>query len=309
MSRRTRVQAPSGLLVIDKAPGPSSHDAVEVLRRLYSTPRVGHAGTLDPPATGVLLVGLERATRILSFLQGLAKTYRAGIQFGETTTTGDATGEVTERGARRIELAELTAAAGSFVGEITQIPPMVSAVKVGGERLYRIARRGEQVPRPARRITIHKLEVESFDEESSRATVRMVCSSGTYVRTLAEDLGERLGCGGHVRTLRRLGVGSFSVDEAKTLEALEAMSRAQRHALVLPMSVAMRDFPSVVLSAEELEAVSHGRPLPAGLETLEGSGGPVAILDPSGQLVAVYRHRGERLEPAAVLTQSPAPRP
>ncbi len=300
-------QALSGLLVIDKPPGPTSHDVVDRVRRLFGTRRVGHAGTLDPPATGVLLVGLEKATRILSFLQGLNKTYRASIQFGATTTTGDAAGEVLERRPCRIDLAGLTAVTGSFIGKITQIPPMVSAIKVGGEPLYRAARRGEQLSRPARRITIYGLEVEGFDEESSVASIRVVCSSGTYVRTLAEDLGIRLGCGGHVQTLRRLGIGSFSVDEAETLEALEAMSPQQRRSRVLPMSEAMRDFPSVALGAQELEAVSHGRPLavPPGWEPSEGPGRTVAILDASGHLVAVYRHRGERLEPVAVLAPSP----
>jgi tRNA pseudouridine55 synthase len=291
-------EAVCGVLVVDKPAGPTSHDVVDRVRRLYSTRRVGHAGTLDPPATGVLVVGLGRATRILQFLQALPKAYEAVVAFGATTTTLDGTGEVVDRRPCSFTRADLGAAAAGMVGELSQVPPMVSAVKVGGERLYVAARRGEEVERPARAVTVYGLDVTAFDPGSWTAGLRVRCSSGTYVRSLAADLGERLGCGAHVRTLRRCSVGSLGEADAVSPERLEAMDDAGRREAVLPMAAAMRDFERVVVSERELDAVAHGRPLP-----LEGpsGGGPVPLLDPSGRLVAVYRRRDGRLSPAAVL--------
>ncbi|HKN49266.1 MAG TPA: tRNA pseudouridine(55) synthase TruB, partial [Actinomycetota bacterium] len=176
--------APDGLLVVDKHAGPTSHDVVNRLRRLFATKRVGHAGTLDPPATGILLVGLERATRILQFLQVLPKTYRAEVAFGTTTSTQDATGTVREERPCGFGLDDLRGAAATMVGDIRQVPPMVSAVRVGGERLYRAARRGEEVERPARAVTVYALDVARFDGAAWEATLEVRCSSGTYVRTL-----------------------------------------------------------------------------------------------------------------------------
>jgi tRNA pseudouridine55 synthase len=165
------VPAPDGLLVVDKHAGPTSHDVVNRLRRLFATKRVGHAGTLDPPATGILLVGLERATRILQFLQALPKAYQAEVAFGTTTSTQDATGRVLEERPCGFRLDDLRAAAASMVGEIRQVPPMVSAVRVGGERLYQAARRGEDVERPARAVTVYGLDVASFDGAAWEATL------------------------------------------------------------------------------------------------------------------------------------------
>jgi tRNA pseudouridine55 synthase len=294
------VPAPDGLLVVDKHAGPTSHDVVNRLRRLFATKRVGHAGTLDPPATGILLVGLGRATRILQFLQALPKTYRAEVAFGATTSTQDATGRVVEERPCGFGLDELRAAAASMVGEIRQVPPMVSAVRVGGERLYRAARRGEEVERPARAVTVYGLDVASFDRAAWEATLEVRCSSGTYVRTLAADIGELLGCGAHLKELRRTSIGSLGEADAVTVAQLEAMEPAGRRAAVLPMGAAMRDYESVTVSGDDLQAVGHGRSLgdpdPGGAE-----GPPVAVLDPGGRLLAVYRRHGEGLRPAAVL--------
>lgn len=300
----TAGDAISGLLVVDKPAGPTSHDVVNRMRRLYATRRVGHAGTLDPPATGVLLIGLGRATRILGFLQALPKTYRAVVLFGTTTSTQDATGSVLEERPCAFSATDLDAAAAAMVGEISQMPPMVSAVRLGGERLYVAARRGAEVERPARRVTVYQLEVSRFDPGVGgpgwEATIDVRCSSGTFVRTIAADLGEQLGCGAHVRTLRRLSVGSLGEPDARTPDRLEALEPPQRLAAVLPMSRALRDFESVMVSGAELEAVSHGRSLGEPDEADE-PGDPVAVVDPDGTLVAVYRRHGAGLRPAAVL--------
>ena len=308
-----------GVLVVDKPAGPTSHDVVARVRKLFSTRRVGHAGTLDPPATGVLLVGLGRATRLLRFLQSLEKVYTATVVFGASTTTQDATGEVVERRPCAFTEEGLRAEAARFVGDLEQIPPMVSAVKVDGEPLYRAARRGETVERAPRPIHVYDLTVGSFDPEANTAEIRVRCSSGTYVRTLASDLGDRLGCGAHLSSLRRLAIGSFHtahplspdlpqvadrsggsagpaglrVPEAVTLEALESMDRAARQEAVLPMAAALRDFPSVSVDGPVLEGVRNGRPIDlADLGDPSFPSGAVAVLDPSGELIAVYEPSG-----------------
>jgi tRNA pseudouridine55 synthase len=294
------VPAPDGLLVVDKHAGPTSHDVVNRLRRLFATKRVGHAGTLDPPATGILLVGLGRATRILQFLQALPKTYRAEVAFGATTSTQDATGRILEERPCGFGLDDLRGAAATMVGEIRQVPPMVSAVRVGGERLYEAARRGEEVERPARAVTVYDLDVAGFDGAAWEATLEVRCSSGTYVRTLAADIGELLGCGAHLKTLRRTSIGSLGEADAVTVAQLDAMEPDARRAAVLPMGAALRDYESVTVSGDELQAVGYGRSLgdpdPDGAE-----GPPVAVLDPDGRLLAVYRRLGTGLRPAAVL--------
>jgi tRNA pseudouridine55 synthase len=313
----------NGLLAVDKPSGPTSHDVVQSIRRLYGVRRVGHAGTLDPPATGVLLIGVGRATRLLNFLQGLAKGYRARIQFGTTTTTQDAEGEMIQRRECEFSGADLVRALSEFVGVIEQVPPMFSAIKVEGEPLYKAGRRGEEVERRARKITIYSNDLEGFEPDLHRATVEVRCSSGTYVRTLAYDLGERLGCGAHLDSLRRLSVGSFVESEAIPLSHLEEMGGEDLAAALLPMAEAMRDFPKVAVEGERLEAVRHGRPLPPEVVAVrEGelrmagvrragevpphragmtAGVPVAVVGPDGELVAVYRQSRSGLKPAAVL--------
>jgi tRNA pseudouridine55 synthase len=304
------VQVPEGILVVDKAAGPTSHDVVSRVRRLFGTRKVGHAGTLDPPATGVLLVGLGRATRLLRFLQSLEKAYDATVVFGASTSTQDATGQVVERRRCAFTEEELRAASQEFVGDIEQIPPMVSAVKVGGEPLYRAARRGEVVERAARPVRVYELAVAAFDPGAYTAAIHLRCSSGTYVRTLAADLGERLACGAHVRSLRRVAIGSFTASQAVLLDDLEPAGMAERLAHVVPMAAALRDFPSVSVEGADLDGVRNGRPLDlAGDDPARDEGGPVAVLDPDGVLVAVYEAIDGRLRPAAVLGAAGAPVP
>ncbi|MEX2588019.1 MAG: tRNA pseudouridine(55) synthase TruB [Actinomycetota bacterium] len=313
----------SGLLVIDKPPACTSHDVVARVRRTLATSKVGHAGTLDPSATGVLLVGVGKATRILQFLQNLAKEYRATVQLGVVTDSQDADGQVVSSTECDMQMDQVREAAERFVGEIAQIPPMVSAVKVGGERLYKAARRGEVVEREPRTVRVYALQVEDFDRATQEATLYVKCSSGTFVRTLAADLGEILGCGAHVKGLRRLAIGSFTEAEAVPLDELEGEAPAEAANRVLPMHAALRDFPSRTVEGDEYAAVSHGRPLevagdaPKRLGELPvmsagrgdrpaheagmTAGIPVAIRGPEGQLIAVYRRSSGKLKPAAVL--------
>jgi tRNA pseudouridine55 synthase len=294
---------PCGLVVVDKPPGPTSHDVVARLRRIYGTRRVGHAGTLDPPATGILLAGLGRATRILQYLQALPKTYRADVAFGTTTSTQDATGDIQEVRPCTFGRHDLEEAMAALTGDIEQVPPMVSAVRVGGERLYVAARRGETVERAARPVTVYDFTLESFEPDPGgwRATAVVQCSSGTYVRTLAADVGERLGCGAHLHTLRRLAIGSFGEADAVGVDALEALDDAGRRQAVLPMAEALRDLPSHGVSGAALQDVHHGRALACDPAASCPEGGAVGVLDPGGELIAVYRRDGETLKPECVL--------
>ncbi len=315
--------AVSGLLVVDKPAGCTSHDVVNRLRRVYGTTKIGHAGTLDPAATGVLVMGIGKATRLLAFLQGTAKEYRAVARFGMATSTQDAEGEVVSETPCDLSLEEIRRAGAAFVGELSQMPPMVSAIKIKGEALYKAARRGEEVEREPRAVRIFALEIESFDPSSQSAAFYVKCSSGTYVRTLGADLGDALGCGAHLTALRRLSVGSFKESESVPLADLQAMEREEAQGLILPMHDAMRDFPRRRVDGDELDDVSHGRELvdvqpPARLGELPmlnvkrsgdrpaheagmTAGVPVGIIGPDGELIAVYRRSPKGLKPAAVL--------
>lgn len=314
---------PLGVLVVDKPEGPTSHDVVDHIRHLYGIKRVGHAGTLDPPATGVLVMGLGKATRLLNFLQGLPKRYLGRVRFGFSTTTQDATGETVREERCSFTAEDLRRIAEEFVGEIAQIPPMVSAVRVGGKKLYESARSGEEVDRQPRKVRIYALEVTDIDLDKWEASIEVLCSSGTYVRTIAADIGEKLNCGAHLSSLRRTAVGSFIEAEAVTLESLSAMDDGERMARIIDPAMAMRDFPVVEVSDELETAVRHGRALdtdvlparggelPMILENRRGdiaphqagmtAGIPVAVVDRSGKLLAVYRRSRQGLKPATVL--------
>ncbi len=286
-----------GLVVVDKPAGWTSHDVVGKLRGVYRQKRIGHAGTLDPGATGVLLVGLGRATRLLRFLQEAGKAYRGRVVFGTATSTLDASGMVVERADMSLTDAQVRAAAARFVGEIEQIPPMVSALKVDGRRLHELARAGVEVERAPRRVTITRLDVEAFEAgEHPEATVVVECSSGTYVRTLAADLGVALGGCAHLGALRRLRVGSFTLDDAATLDEVIAGPEAA----VLPLVEAMRDLERVQVDAASAQLVAHGRPLAPDAPAPQGSG-PFAILGPDGDLLAVYERREQTIAPAVVV--------
>jgi tRNA pseudouridine55 synthase len=288
-----------GMVVVDKEPGWTSHDAVARCRRVFSQRRVGHAGTLDPDATGVLLVGLGRFTRMLRFLTGLPKSYQGEVVLGSATSTLDASGEVTGRwDMSGITLAQVRQAAGTLTGVLDQVPPMVSARKVGGRRLHELARAGVEVERAPRPVTVERFDVErSPDDEAGVFRITVDCSTGTYVRVLAADLGDALGGGAHLRNLRRTRIGSFGVDDGHPVGMLTP-------AHVLGPAVALRDLPPVELDADTARAVSHGVALDRASVGAAGDG-PWALLDSSGELLAVYEASGtDRMVAACVLVGS-----
>ena len=266
-----------GVLAIDKPPGMTSHDVVDAVRKRLGTRKVGHAGTLDPGATGLLLIGVGRATRFLSYAQEAPKRYRAEARFGVSTTTQDAWGEVVAERSVTIERDDVDRALKDLIGVVEQVPPMVSAVKVGGERLYKKARRGEEVDRVARTVTVYAFELTDLDLPN--ATFDVHCSAGTFVRTLIHDLGEALGCGAHMTALRRTEAGGFTEADAIPLEDV-ATER------IRPLVDIVRELPRFELDEAQDVAVGHGRPLTVRLDVPEG--GPIALVR-EGELRAVYR--------------------
>jgi tRNA pseudouridine55 synthase len=285
-----------GVLVCDKPAQMTSHDVVARVRRLAGQRRVGHGGTLDPPATGVLVLALGRATRLLPFLPTEPKRYLAEVAFGAETDTLDATGTVTATAAAdSVDEPGLRAALAGFLGPQQQVPPMVSAIKIGGERLYAKARRGEEVERAPRPIVIHELELLGFaGGERPLATLAVVCSGGTYVRSLAADLGRALGTLAHLASLRRTAVGRFTEAEAQTLEELAEPGRLE--AAVLDPAAAMASTATRALTPAEASALATGRTLDP-----TGRGDPVAAVGPDGRLVAVIQDSAGRARPKVVL--------
>jgi tRNA pseudouridine55 synthase len=288
-----------GLVVVDKPAGWTSHDIVAKLRGVYGQRRIGHAGTLDPDATGVLLVGLGRVTRLLRFLQDTTKVYCARVVFGVATDTLDAAGAVLERAEMPITREQLERATPTFLGDIEQVPPMVSALKVGGRKLYELARKGEEVERDPRPVRIDTLTIDDFTPGAyPEATITVQCSSGTYIRSLAADLGTALGGCAHLAELRRLRVGSFTLDESHSMDAIIVAPEA---ALLAP-TVALRDLPSLTVDDERARAVGHGATFAARAFVQDDAGpGPFAVLDQAGALLAVYERRGAGVKPAVVL--------
>lgn len=283
--------AEPGLVVVDKAGGMTSHDVVSRVRRLAGTRKVGHAGTLDPMATGVLVLGVDRATRLLGHLMLTEKRYDATIRLGASTTTDDAEGEVVSN-ADASALAAVTgddvrAALASYVGEIEQVPTAVSAIKVDGKRAYQRVRDGEDVELPARRVTIHELDVHEVDGADVRISVR--CSSGTYIRAIARDLGRDLGVGGHLTALRRTAVGAFDLARARTLDEL-----SEEFSFVPVAEAARATFASVDLDAAEAADVRFGRRLARPVDGL------TATFDPDGRFLALYEPAGSGSRPVAV---------
>lgn len=272
-----------GVVLVDKETGCTSHDVVARCRRVFGQRRVGHAGTLDPGASGLLLVGLGRATRLLGYAGSLAKHYVGEVVLGVATSTLDGSGEVTGRwDMGEISLEEVRAAAAGLTGPILQVPPMVSALKVGGRRLHQLARAGVEVDRAARPVTVHHLELRPTSSPDVWE-MDVSCSSGTYVRSLAADLGRALGGGAHLGSLRRLAIGSFSVGDAVPAERLGEER-------VLPPLQAVAHLDRVTVSDERAGAVSHGAVMEAvDLGVPEIGGQRWAVVDSSGQLLAVYR--------------------
>jgi tRNA pseudouridine55 synthase len=288
-----------GLLVVDKPAGWTSHDVVAKLRGACGQRRIGHAGTLDPDATGVLLVGLGRVTRLLRFLQETTKEYRGEVVFGIATDSLDASGAVAERVTMPVTREQVVDVAARFVGDIEQVPPMVSAVKVQGRRLHELARRGVEVEREPRRVRIERIDVEELvPGDHPVATIRVVCSSGTYIRTLADDLGRALGGCAHLGSLRRLGVGAFTLADAHPLDEI----LTDPGAFVLSPASAMRGLERIEVDDADARAVGHGAVFTGDRAELGSEGpGPFAVLDHQGELLAVYERAGDKLKPAVVV--------
>ncbi|HQZ34401.1 MAG TPA: tRNA pseudouridine(55) synthase TruB [Ilumatobacteraceae bacterium] len=279
---------------MDKPAGVTSHDVVGMLRRRFGERQVGHAGTLDPDATGVLLVGVGKSTRLLRFLTDLGKTYTGEVVFGTSTDTLDSAGKVLATFDMTALTPELVLAmvTDHLTGHIMQVPPMVSALKIDGKRLHELAREGIEVERQARPVTVSRFLVAPTDDPLVYA-IEVQCSKGTYIRTLADDLGRLCGGGAHLRNLRRTAVGSFTAAEAVGPDAVELLSLPQ----------AMRDYPQVTVSAEAAALVGNGRLLDRARAGLEGNG-PWAVLGPDGDLLAMYEpHDDVEAKPAVVLAQ------
>jgi tRNA pseudouridine55 synthase len=286
------------LAVVDKEPGWTSHDVVARCRRIFGQRRVGHAGTLDPDATGILLVGIGRVTRTLRFLTALGKQYEGEVVLGKATSTLDASGEVTGTwDMSAVTLTEVRSAAATLTGAIEQVPPMVSAVKIDGRRLHELARAGLEVDRPARPVTVSRFDVISPGDEPGTFRVVVECSSGTYIRVLAADLGAALGGGAHLRHLRRTRVGSFGVAEAHRIDELTP-------AHILTPVQAMRDMTQVEVDDDVTRQVSHGLALDKVALGAPGTG-PWALVDRRGQLLAIYQGtESDRMVAACVLVAS-----
>ncbi|WP_120521796.1 tRNA pseudouridine(55) synthase TruB [Arthrobacter celericrescens] len=294
----------SGLVIVDKPQGWTSHDVVGRMRRLAGTRKVGHAGTLDPMATGVLVLGINKATRLLSFIVGTTKSYSATIRLGEATTTDDAEGDVTAaHSADTVTDEAIQRGVAALRGDIQQVPSSVSAIKVNGERSYARVRSGEEVKLAARPVTIHRFDVLDIRKiDGGRVVdvdVEVDCSSGTYIRALARDLGEALGVGGHLTALRRTKVGPYTLEQARTLEELaEELD-------ILEMSQAARALmPSRELSEAESIEISYGRRIAAGPAAGTPDAAtpdkPVAAFAPSGELVALLADAGNHAKPVLV---------
>jgi tRNA pseudouridine55 synthase len=282
----TAEDTPDGFLLIDKPAGITSHDAVDRIRRSLGTRKVGHAGTLDPMATGLLLMGVGRATRLLRFLGDLAKVYEGSGVLGVETTTLDAEGEEVRRSPDvHVTEESLRAAMERFVGDIEQVPPAYSAVKVGGRKLYEAARKGQEVEAPPRSVHIDAFDLLRFQTPRFDFLVR--CSAGTYVRSLVADVGRVLGCGAHLVALRRTAIGPYRVEDASPPEAPGELLAPER---------AVQHLEAVELTEDEARSASHGSILgPAGIA------GPYRVIGPDGRLIGIYSDRGAKAVPEVIL--------
>ena len=288
-----------GLLIIDKPAGITSHDVVNRVRRILKTKRVGHTGTLDPFATGVMVILVGQATRLAQYLDKDEKEYEAVVQFGSETDTGDRTG--TRSAECGLQIAELESAVSSidcedvlsqFRGKSMQVPPMYSAKKVEGKKLYELAREGKQIERQAVPVTIHELELLDRDEfriPHSALRIRVVCSAGTYIRTLAEDIGRAVGLGAHLEELRRTRAGRFDLSEALTLDQLEEMPKPAE--ALIPMAKAAAHLPAVVLNEERAAKTQNG--LSSGTAADLKDGEAVRMLDEAENLIAIGQYRAD----------------
>lgn len=296
-------EAPDGVLVVAKEPGPTSHDIVALVRRLTGVKRVGHGGTLDPFAAGVLPVFIGHATRMVEYHMADAKEYRAVVCFGARSTTDDLEGELTPVDAPAPTRDDVERALAAFRGQIEQVPPDYSAVRIAGRKAYELARHGEKPELRARHINVARLALTQWDViDPARpvATMEMACSAGTYVRALARDLGDALGCGAYLGALTRTASGPFRLDQAHPLEEVRAaLSTGRAHDLLLPMDAGL-DFPELTLSEAEVTHLARGQQLRRA-STLAGPG-LIRVLDQSGRLVAIARAANGVLQPEKVFS-------
>lgn len=295
----------AGFLLVDKPSGWTSHDVVAKVRNMYRMKKVGHAGTLDPMATGLVVVGLGRATRLLRFVQVAPKEYIAKAVFGVATDSLDADGAILEREEMNVTQADVEAVMERFVGTIAQIPPMVSARKVGGKKLYELARQGIEIEREAREIDIYSLDMIDFAPSNyPEVTFRAVCSTGTYVRTLADDIAQALGGRAHLSALRRIRNGSLNVQDSFGIEGLEeAVQAGTEHHAVLPARDGLPDLPEIDVGDDVAAGVRNGLSFPAaalGSEVPES--GALRVVGSDGRLLAVYGIEGGKASPEVVIS-------
>ncbi|HMH18120.1 MAG TPA: tRNA pseudouridine(55) synthase TruB [Burkholderiales bacterium] len=287
--------AVNGVLLLDKPVGPSSNAVLQRAKRLLGAARAGHTGTLDPLASGLLVIGLGEATKFAEALLGADKAYRARVKLGERTETGDAEGAVLERSEVSVTREELLAALDRFRGEIEQLPPRHAAIKHQGRPLYDYARRGEEVPRSPRRIVIHRLDLEQF--EGDRAQLFVECSKGTYIRALAEDLGAALGCGAHLAGLERTAVGPFRLGQSVTLDALEALALPERRERLLPPEALLGLRPRLTLEARLAAKFRQGQAV-----SVVSASGNVAVFGEDGMFLGTGEVDSSRtLQPRRLL--------
>jgi len=293
----TRNKRPlDGVLLFDKPLQLSSNTALQKVRRLYQAEKAGHTGTLDPLATGLLPICFGEATKFSTGLLDANKTYRALVKLGQTTTTGDAEGEITSRCEVELDEQQVRAALHNFIGEIIQVPPMYSALKHQGKPLYEYIRKGETIERAGRNVTIHELVLERFAGDEMEISVR--CSKGTYVRTLAEDIGLALGCGAHLRGLRRTAIAGFPLDNAYSWDRLEAMTMQERETCLLPLDCMLQDMPMLELDQVQVTRMAQGQRLGIDAKLPDGK----VRLYGAGKFIGVAELLGRRLAPDRLLS-------
>lgn len=279
----------NGILLVDKPAGWTSHDVVAKLRGVLGERRIGHAGTLDPMATGLLVTFIGRATRAVEFAEADAKTYLAGLRLGQITDTQDTTGATLEQRPVKLTEEELTMTLASFRGLQTQIPPMYSAIKVEGKKLYEIARRGGEVMRKPREITIHNLEIRGGAEADWQLEIS--CSKGTYIRTLCHDIGQALGCGGCMSALRRTRAGAFSVEESYSLEEItKAVADGRVEELLLPVDYLFASYPAVMIPEQEIKRAKNGN-----VVRCEAPAGYCRVYAPDGRFLLLGHAVGDEI--------------
>ena len=291
-----------GFVLVDKAGGWTSHDVVAKARGVFRTRRIGHAGTLDPMATGLLVLGIDRATRLLRFITDQPKEYEATACFGVATDTLDAEGEVLERRPMEVDEEDVVGVLNGFVGDILQVPPMVSAIRIGGKRLYEMARRGHEVERPSRSVSVRRLDLEGFDPGPyPRVRFRVVGGRGLYVRVLVDDIARAVGGRAHLTSLRRVRNGSLRVGNARRIERLvELRDKGRLHEVMLAPGDGLSHLQQAEVTGEMIEAVRNGRRVPAQTGGAGHADGWVRVMA-GRRLLAVYRVEGDELVPEVVL--------